>query len=270
MNDMPSPIAPFTLRTWSAFQQHWAGVHNFRMAGECAPFDFEVPSLDRVIAEMRDDEQTRITTGAHGNSLSLEDFANAFRAQPIEEAMQGPFALAHFRLSRFDAPGKFLHGFKENVLKPWQADLQQAGFTFDRCYPIIFISGKNCATNYHMDLSHVVAWQIYGTKRFCGLQDPQRWAPLELRMSHTCAEVTRPEALTDADTLCYTMTPGDVVWNAMLTPHWVEAGQEVAMSINFSHGGLRYRGELCPHEQEFVDYQKAHPDTAEKSPVGAY
>lgn len=267
---MPHPTLPFTVQTWNEFQQHWAGIHNFRMAEACAPFDFAVPALDRVIAELRDDELSRITTGARGSSLALEDFAAAFRAKPIAEAMAGPFALAHFKLSRFDAPGKFLHGFEDQVLEPWRAALRAAGFTFERCYPIIFISGKHCATNYHMDLSHVVAWQIYGHKRFCGLQDPQRWAPHELRMNAKGPAVSKPDALTESDTLCYDMKPGAVVWNAMLTPHWVEAGDEVAMSINFSHGGLRYQGQLCPHEQELVDHQAAHPATAEPSPVGAY
>ena len=83
-------------------------------------------------------------------------------------------------------------------------------------------------------------------------------------------EVIKPDALREADTLCYEMGPGAVAWNAMLTPHWVEAGDEVAMSINFSHGGLRYQGQLCPHEQEHMDYQAAHPDIAEKSPDGDY
>ncbi len=240
------------------------------MNGECAPFGFKVPSLDRVITELRDDEMTRITTGSRGNRMNLEDFSAAFRAKPVGDAMDGPFALAHFRLSRFDAPGRFLHGFEREVLEPWRAALRSAGFTFDRCYPIIFISGKNCATNYHMDLSHVVAWQIYGRKRFCGLQDPRLWAPRELRMNCRGSTVSKPDSLTDADTLCYDMSSGSVVWNAMLTPHWVEAGDEVAMSINFSHGGLRYEGQLCAHEQEHVAYQAAHPDTAENSPDGAY
>ncbi|MBT5902573.1 MAG: hypothetical protein HOH58_10760 [Opitutaceae bacterium] len=267
---MPQTTQPFTVRSWNEFQQHWDGIHNFRMAEACAPFDFEVPPLKHVICEMREDELTRITTGSRGKRIDLEDFSAEFRAQPIQEAMAGPFALAHFKLSRFDAPGKFLHGFEKKILDPWRAALREAGFTFERCYPIIFISGKNCATNYHMDLSHVVAWQIYGKKRFCGLQDPRRWAPHRLRMNCRGPEVIKPDALREADTLCYEMGPGAVAWNAMLTPHWVEAGDEVAMSINFSHGGLRYQGQLCPHEQEHMDYQAAHPDIAEKSPDGDY
>jgi hypothetical protein len=267
---MAKAIQPFTVQTWHEFQQHWAGVHNFRMAGECAPFDFKIPDLDRVIEELRTDDLTRITTGSRGSQLTLDDFSAEFRSKPLDKAMAGPFALAHFKLSRFDAPGKFLHGFGARVLTPWQAALHDAGFTFDRCYPIIFISGKNCATNYHLDLSHVVACQIYGTKRFCGLQDPQRWAPHEIRMDGKSSAVSKPGALTDADTLCYEMSPGSVVWNAMLTPHWVEAGDEVAMSINFSHGGLRFQGQLCPHEQELRDYQAANPDAAQPSPTGAY
>ena len=136
------------------------------------------------------------------------------------------------------------------------------GFTFERCYPIIFISGKGCATNYHMDFSHVLAWQICGTKRFCGLQDPDRWAPREVRVDYKPEGFTKPAALTESDALCYEMRPGDVLWNALLTPHWVEAGAEVAMSINLSHGGIRYRGELCPHEAELMAHRGANPVAA--------
>ena len=95
---MPQTIQPFTVRTWNEFQKHWAGVHNFQMADECMPLDFEVPALDRVISELRDYEQARITTGARGKRSKLEDVSAEFRAKPIEEAMEGPFALAHFKL----------------------------------------------------------------------------------------------------------------------------------------------------------------------------
>ena len=266
MND----LAGERVSTWGEFQQRWAGARNFLMAGECVPFDFAMPALDRVVAELRADPDARITPGTKGARLQLDDMAAQFRAMPVEQALAGPFALAHFQLSRFDGPGKFLHGFKQQVLDPWQNALQAAGFTFERCYPIIFISGKGCATNYHMDLSHVLAWQVYGTKRFCGLQDPDRWAPREVRVNYKVAEFSRPTTLTDADALCFDMRPGDVLWNALLTPHWVEAGEEVAMSINISHGGLRYRGELCLHERELVEHRAAHPELAPAGPTGRY
>lgn len=261
---------PSKVSTWTEFQRRWSGVHNFLLTGECVPFAFGLPPLDRVVAELRADELARITPGSRGNRLQLDDMAAAFRARPITQALEQPFALAHFQLSRFDAPGKFLHGFKQQVLDPWQAALRAAGFTFERCYPIIFISGKGCATNYHMDLSHVLAWQVYGRKRFCGLKDPERWAPRDIRVNYKPAEFVRPVELTDDDALCYDMAAGDVLWNALLTPHWVEAGDEVAMSVNLSHGGIRYRGELCPHERELVDHRAAHPALAPAGPKGSY
>lgn len=255
-------LTPSTVRTWAEFQRRWAGVHNFLLAGDCVPFAFDLPALDRVVDELRADADARITPGTRGDRLNLADMAAAFRARPIAQALESSFALAHFQLARFDAPGKFLHGFTAAVMEPWQRALTAAGFTWERCYPIIFISGQGCATNYHMDFSHVLAWQIYGTKRFCGLKDPERWAPRELRVDYRSEGFARPTALTGADALCYDMHPGDVLWNALLTPHWVEAGDEVALSINLSHGGIRLNGQLCPHEAELLAHRGANPVTA--------
>ncbi len=254
--------APTTVRTWDEFQRRWSGVHNFLLADACVPFAFDLPPLDRVVAELRADDRARITPGTRGDRLQLADMAAQFRARPIEQALAAPFALAHFQLDRFDAPGRCLHGFTKAVLEPWQQALKAAGFTWERCYPIVFISGRGCATNYHMDFSHVLAWQVYGTKRFCGLRDPNRWAPRAVRVNYQPEGFARPSPLTADDALCYDMRPGDVLWNAFLTPHWVEAGDDVALSINLSHGGLRLHGELCPHEAELIAHRGANPVTA--------
>lgn len=248
--------ASATVRTWDQFQQRWNGVHNFLLADACVPFAFALPPLDRVVSELRDDPQTRITPGTRGDRLQLDNIAEDFRRRPISQALETPFALAHFELARFDAPGKFLHGFEQGVMVPWRAALAANGFTYDRCSPIIFISGRQCATNYHMDFSHVLAWQIYGRKRFCGLQDPDRWAPRETRVNYQAGQLARPGELTEADARCHDMRPGDVLWNALLTPHWVEAGEEVALSVNISHGGLRHHGQLARNEQELVEYRR--------------
>ncbi len=249
-----------TVRTWPEFHRRWAGVQNFLMEGECVPFDFEMQPLASVVEEMRADVDARITPGTKGNTLQMDDMAEHFRAMPVEQAMEGPFALAHFKLARFDAPGKFLHGFEQGVMEPWRQALANAGFTWDVLNPIIFISGKGCATNYHMDFSHVLAWQIYGTKRFCGLQDPHRWTTQEMRVNYRWQGFIKPADLTEEDALCYDMQPGAVLWNALLTPHWVEAGTEVALSVNLSHKGLRYHGQLCPHEDELEAHRTAHPE----------
>ncbi len=259
-----------TVTTWEEFCDAWDGVHNFLMANECVPFSFEMPPIERVVQEMRDDSKARITSGLKGKTLVLEDVAEKFRATPVEQALTQPFGLAHFELSVFDQPGKFLHGFGQQVLKPWQAALEKAGFTYDRCYPIIFMSGPHSATNFHMDFSHVLAWQIYGHKRFCGLKAPGRWAPWKVRVNYNPSSFERPAELQESDELCYEMPPGTVLWNALLTPHWVEAGDDAAMSINISHGGLRLHGRLCPFERELEDYRAQAPETAPQKVSGAY
>jgi hypothetical protein len=113
-----------------------------------------------------------------------------------------------------------------------------------------------------MDFSHVLAWQIHGTKRFCGLSDPDRWAPRQTRVTYASDQFEKPADLREEDALCYEMTPGTTLWNCLLTPHWVEAADEVAMSVNISHGGLRLHGRLCPHEQELEEHRKANPQSA--------
>jgi hypothetical protein len=121
-----------------------------------------------------------------------------------------------------------------------------------------------------MDFSHVLAWQIYGTKRFCGLRDPDRWAPKEARVTYAPANFAKPAELGDDDALCYDMTPGTTLWNCLLTPHWVEAANEVAMSVNISHGGLRLNGRLCPHERELEEYRAVNPQKAPAAFKAAY
>ena len=50
-----------------------------------------------------------------------------------------------------------------------------------------------------------------------------------------------------------------MLFNKLLTPHWVEAvGEEVAVSLNISHGGLRLRGELCRNERELEAWRGDH------------
>ena len=262
-----------TVTTWDEFRDAWDGALNFLMDGEVVPFaDFELPPLDRIVSEVRDHPEARIGPGTKDAVIRLEDASAAFRALPIERALESSFSLAHFHLSALDHPGAALHGIKERVLDPWQDALRENGFTFERCYPIVFISGRDSASNYHMDFSHVIAWQVYGRKRFCGLRDPNRWAPWRTRVTYKFGELQRPPEVTSEEhALAYEMNPGDVLWNALLTPHWVESmDAEPAMSINLSHGGLRLNGRLCPFEQDLVDYQAANPETAPEKIKAAY
>ena len=247
-----------TVNNWTDFRQHWDGVLNFLLSDDCVPFAFEMPDVTDVIDEIRRDPDARIWRGAKGDSLDKTDIAEAFRQLPIEDAVTSRFQMSHFKLGNFYGKGQLFHGFEQQVMIPWQEALKAAGFTWTRCYPIIFISGPDCATNYHMDYSHVLAWQVYGTKQFSGLKDPERWAPLEARI-HS-AGIRKPDGITGEDVLRYDMQAGDVLWNAFLTPHWVEASDAVAYSINLSHGGLRLNGQLCRHEQELEEWRNAHPE----------
>ncbi len=247
-----------TVSTWQQFQQSWDGVLNFLLDGECIPFSYNMPSMERIVDTLRSDPETRITPGVKSNTLELADITESFRQLPLDEAVHASFALAHFKLQKFFGPGQLLEGFEEQVMEPWMQALREAGFTWTRCYPILFMSGPRCATNYHMDYSQVMAWQTHGTKLFSGLKDPERWAPLETRIH--AKGIQRPEGITEADELTYTMTTGTCLWNTFLTPHWVEASEQAACSINISHGGLRYQGKLCRHEQEVADWQQNHPD----------
>lgn len=241
------------------------------LAGACMPLAFEMPPVDRIIAELSADEEVSIGPGHVARQLVSADYRAEFRRMPMEKAMEQPFSIAHYHLSKFDAPGRFLHGFGRNVLELWKQALVSAGFAFERCYPIIFISGRGCATNYHMDFSHVLAWQVYGTKVFCGLKDPDRWAPREMRLNYNPKAFPKPDEITGADSLCYTMRPGTALWNVLLTPHWVNAGDDqIAMSVNLSHGGLRLNGALSPNEQELEDYRLRNPDKAPAKVAGRY
>lgn len=246
-----------TASTWADVRRLWDGLHNFLLAGECVPFAFDMPPVEQVIDEIRRDPDARIVPGAKGDSLILTDVAEDFRKIPIEKTVDMQFQMSHFKLPNFYGPGQLFHGFKQQVMDPWRKALADAGFTWTRCYPILFISGPGSATNYHMDRSHVIAWQRHGVKRFIGLKDPQRWAPLEDRMLPG-GKTVRSANLTEDELLAYEMAPGDVLWNVLLTPHWVEATDHVAYSINLSHGGLRLNGKLCPHEQELEDWNAHH------------
>ena len=65
------------------------------------------------------------------------------------------------------------------------------------------------------------------------------------------------------DVLSYFMEPGAMLWNQLLTPHWVEGGRnDIAVSVNISHGGIQHAGQFCPNEQVLRKHWEDHPDEA--------
>ena len=125
-----------------------------------------------------------------------------------------------------------------------------------------------------MDQSHVVACQIHGRKRWTWLRDPSRWADRETRLTHDAGQLKKPALLAAGDTVTVDMGPGSALFNKLLTPHWVEAvadgeGEEVAVSLNISHGGLALNGELMRNEAELVQHvQRQRGGEAVAPPVG--
>ena len=118
---------------------------------------------------------------------------------------------------------------------------------------------------FHHDVSHVVAWQIEGTKRFCGYCAPRTMHGITERRKHGQA-ITFPRTLRETDTLAVTMGPGCVLFNQLLTPHWVQSPEpSLAFSLNLSHGGLRRQGKgrgLCANEEELVEWCARDPEMA--------
>ena len=239
----------FTVETWDEFKEQWGGVINFLMDGEMAAFRFDLPPLADALDQLRRSPNTRIYKGEKSPSFIHEDISEDFRALPIEEALESPFNIANFELDEFYGPGRLFHRLEESWVEPWRRSLEQNGFTYRECFPIVFVSGRNCATNYHLDYSHVMAWQRYGTKLFYGLKDPDRWTTPEQRLRCEL-NMTKPTEIIEDDILCYEMPPGSVLWNAISTPHWVDAADEVALTMSMVHRGLRLNGKLCPHEED--------------------
>jgi len=128
------------------------------------------------------------------------------------------------------------------------------------------VSGPNTCTGYHMDRSNVLFWNVRGRKAFHGFRDPDRWVSLEQSMAEREAQIM-PEAMSDEDILSHEVGDNTLLWNHLLTPHWVDS-PELTFGINFSIGGLRHNGRLCRYEQHLYDTlgrnpnENWHPETA--------
>ena len=251
----------YTAEDIAALRSMWDRDTNFLLSGSCVPFDYTFPPLHEVVDRLRKDEDTRVRCA--DKSVDDESFARDFRSMPIERAMEAPFAVAHFKLTHFTGRRDILFGLWDGVMRPWTNFLSTAGFSWYRCYPIIFISSSHMKGNYHMDGSYVVAWQIYGTKIFNGFADPESITPLEQAIVPEYRKaITKPENPDDSSVLGFEMPPGTVLWNQLLTPHWVDAGDdgEPAMSLNISHGGLRCDGVLSRRGEAIESRYREYPE----------
>ena len=252
--------------TTAQFLQTWDSRVNFSITGECVPFSFDFPPTEEIVEHLVSEQKT---TGIKGQLRDTGDRGNAideFRGMSFADLMETSFQLRYPDVTILDRPGNIFAGFTEQVLIPWKRYLLDHGFGWDRCYALARVSGPNTCTGYHMDRSNVLFWNVRGRKAFHGFRDPDRWVSLEQSMAEREAQIM-PEEMSDEDILSHEVGNNTLLWNHLLTPHWVDS-PELTFGINFSIGGLRHNGRLCRYEQHLYDTlgrnpnENWHPETA--------
>lgn len=252
-------------KTPDDFYKLWNQDLNFVFHENLLAFEMHMPSAEEIVDIVRKDPDARVQfLSDELSEFEQNALAEEFKSAKIEKAAEMSFSLAHFYLQNFYGKGQFLQDFQKKVMIPWRLFLTGLGFTWQRCYPIFFISGKGCASSYHVDISHVLAWQVHGVKHFNGFKKPEDILSVDKSVNdRNNIRQIKPIEHDVNDVLSYEMKPGDILWNQLLTPHWVVAGDdEIAVSVNISHGGVSYAGAFCPREQALRKRWEIHPEEA--------
>ena len=255
------------VNSFEEFRSHWGGIHNFLIEEGVIPLTYDPPPLDDLLDLLRTDPDSRFLQGTPDvNNFDRAPAPEEWKSIPIEDFANKPFGLGHFDISKFDYPGGPLDGFNEGVTRPLRDAFEREGFTFSDWFkPYIFSNGPGCCSTYHMDFSHVLAWQQYGIKHFCSFRDPDRYATPRERRGYMDLDVSErpgmPDAFDKTDVVDHKMEPGSLLWNAFNTPHWVCAGDSASLSINISFRGLRLKGTVCAREAE-VDLWREEKERA--------
>lgn len=254
---------PFTARTSEDLLSVWSDRRNFLIGSELIEFGMPMPSAEEIVDILRKHPDSRVQFLGMEDGPAKEAMIEEFKTAPLEQVVDMPFSLANFFLSEFYGAGQFLADFQKEIMIPWRTLLSSVGLTWQRSYPIIFISGKNCSSTYHVDVSDVVAWQVHGVKVFNGFADPEGHAPVQHIVDNRNEyRVEVPPGFDEDLILTYRMEPGDLLWNQILTPHWVDAEDDIAVSVNISHGGIAYQGAFSPNEQILRKRWEDHPEEA--------
>src|SRR6185295_5177756 len=104
--------------------------------------------------------------------------AERVRSLPIEEAAALPnLHISLFELEPLFAPGRSLERLNQEVIKPMATRWHAEGIRCERFWPVLFITGRASATNYHIDPMPTLPLNLFGRKRFFGLKEPERWCP---------------------------------------------------------------------------------------------
>lgn len=249
-----------TISTTADFIQNWDSRINFMMEGPCVPFSFTFPKIDVIVKRLLEAEQTTAITGLARDTGDRENVIDRYRGKTLRDLEGEPFQFRFPDVTILDAPGDIFDGFTDKVLIPWKQYLLENDFEWDRCYALARVSGPGTCTGYHMDRSNVLFWNVRGRKQFHGFRDPDRWAPIE-KATQKRAEQIMPEDATEEDILTYEVGDNALLWNHLLTPHWVDA-PELTFGINFSHGGLRHKGKLCRYEDYVYELAGGNPNEA--------
>jgi hypothetical protein len=246
------------------FEARWHTPPNFWLTPDAAggKFDFTFPSALEVLDVLRHDPRTRVTFLGETTEAERTALATHFTRQPVEEIATWPFRLVHFELFRHYHG--ILRGFQETVMIPWRTNMASRGFSWQRCYPILFISTLGCSSTYHVDLSHGLVWQVEGRKIFRSHVRPDEVisASDAIRTMTGRVEVPPMDQRVAANVQVADMAAGDLLWSHCLTPHWVTADSPVAMSINISHGGLMRAGDIAMREQVLREHWDRNPSEA--------
>ncbi|HAA73557.1 TPA: hypothetical protein DCE37_00335 [Candidatus Latescibacteria bacterium] len=258
-----------TIRTTADFLQNWDSRNNFILADECIPFSFSFQSTEEIVNCLLEEKSTTAIIGQMRETGDRENIIERYRGKTFRDLEGQSFQFRYPDVTVLDRPGGIFVGFVQQVLDPWKQYLLDNDFEWDRCYALARVSGPNTCTGYHMDRSNVLFWNVRGRKHFHGFTDPDRWAPIE-RVSEKRAEQILPEEASEDDILTYDVGEDQLLWNHLLTPHWVDA-PELTFGINFSHGGLRHKGRLCRYEEHVYELaggnpnEKWHPETSSRA-----
>jgi len=247
--------------TWEEFRERWMGGRprqNFLLRGAMFPYQFTSPPLPDVLEGVREDEGTRILCGVVDETGKPGPYPE-FQQMTTEQAVQSSALVAHFDSRRFGGPGQVFEGAAK-IFDAWHDDLRQHGFSWNEpmAQRALFWGGPHCHSGYHYDSSYVLAWQVVGRKRFCWLKDPEKWCPHEVRRDNAdfYDRMPCPPGITPDDVIECEMQPGDVLWNIMLTPHWVYSLDETCYSFNLTHFDLRCDGQASPIEEELKEIRR--------------